>query len=256
MSYLVFDLLAVALPAALLLFRASGRRAMVIPIALLAGLALVWTAPWDRHLVRTQVWSYDPRQVLGQWLSIPYEEFGFVVLEVVLVAAWSLRTVSWTPSSAPPRRVNPHRVRGWLAVGALGLLLLAVGGQARYLGLLLAWVAPPFALQHAVAHDVLVFARQGRLLRALPVALWLCCCDRLALHLGIWTIGPASSTGLSLLGLPVEEALFFWLTCLLTADGLFLARHPVVLQRLRHLPSLVIARAVPVTETSAAPATR
>ena len=106
-----------------------------------------------------------------------------------------------------------------------------LGGSGRYLGLLLVWAGPPLALQRAVAGDLLGSRRLDRLVLAAPVTLWLCLADRCAIALGIWTINPASSTGVLLLGLPVEEALFFALTSLLLADGLLLAGDPRALAR-------------------------
>lgn len=237
MTYLLFDLLAVATPAGLLLMRARYRRRVVVPVTVLSVVAALWTAPWDRHLVRSGIWSYDPAGVLGQLGSVPVEEFGFLVLQVVLIAAWALRTEGLTSrfEVVPTRSSARAAVGRWVLVGLLGGVLLIAGQHLRYLGLLLIWAAPPFALQQAVAHDVLVGRRRARLLRTVPVALWLCLCDRVALALGIWTINPTSSTGLAAGGLPVEEALFFWLTCLLTGDGLLLIADPEVLARVRGL---------------------
>ncbi len=67
----------------------------------------------------------------------------------------------------------------------------------------------------------------------MPVLLWLAAADRIALADGVWAISPASSTGVLLLGLPLEEALFFALTCLLVADGLLLALDPRARARVR-----------------------
>jgi lycopene cyclase domain-containing protein len=228
MSYLAFDLLFVALPAVLLLLGRSWRP-LLGPVAVLAPVALVWTAPWDEHLVRTGVWTYAPDAVLARIGSVPAEEYGFVVLEVLLVAAWALRIGALTP---PPTLVGlvPSARRagaaGWLVVTAVGVALAVEGGHLRYLGLLLLWVGPPMALQRAVAGDLLRARRRARLAVALPVALWLCAADRLALADGIWAITPASSTGVLLLGLPLEEAVFFVLTCCLVADGLLLCADP------------------------------
>ncbi len=223
MQYAAVDLVAVALPAALLL---RGRRPArhVLPAGLLlAGLALVWTAPWDEHLVRSGVWSYAPGAVLATAGSVPVEEYAFVVLLVGLVVAWGTRAglLDGAPAGSAGSRVAG--AAGWAAVALVGLGLLLAGGGLRYLGLLLVWAAPPLSLQHAVAGDLLGGLRSRRLLLALPVALWLCVVDRTAIGLGIWSVTPASSTGLLVLGLPVEEALFFLLTCLLVADGLLLA---------------------------------
>ena len=252
MQYAVFDLVAVALPAVLLLAGSRSRRALLVPVGVLAAVAVVWTAPWDEHLVRTGVWTYAPDRVLASLGSVPLEEYAFVVLEVLLVGAWALRTGALP---VPPVRPAPAASRrgalAWFVVALAGLLLTVLGGQLRYLGLLLLWAGPPLALQRLVAGDVLAARRATRLHIALPAALWLCVADRLALANGVWSIAPQSSTGLALLGLPVEEALFFSLTCLLVTDGLLLAADPAVLRRA--LPVLSSCRAV-VTSRRGAPA--
>lgn len=241
MTYLLFDLLFVALPAALLLASVppAARRPLLGPGAVLAAVALVWTAPWDEHLVRTGVWTYSPDAVLARIGSVPAEEYGFVVLEVLLVGAWAVRCGALPPPAAVlPVNARVLQVRGaalWLALTVLGVALAVAGGQLRYLGLLLLWAGPPLALQRAVAGDVLAARRRVRLRVAAPCALWLCAADRFALADGIWSIAPASSTGVVLLGLPLEEALFFVLTCVLVTDGLLLASDAQVRARARRL---------------------
>ncbi len=233
MDYWLFDVLALGLPIALLLRGRTVPRSLLIATAALAAVALTWTAPWDEHLVRSGVWSYGPDRVLATAGSVPVEEYVFVVLLVALVAAWGLRT-----GVLPAREVEAHGSRrhgalAWATVALLGLGAVLLGGQLRYLGLLLIWVAPPLALQRAVAGDLLRPRLAHRARLVLPVALWLCTADRLALGDGIWSIAPASSTGVLLLGLPLEEALFFLLTTLLVADGLVLATDRTALTRVR-----------------------
>lgn len=237
MDYLLFDLLAVALPALLLLRGARGRRVPWQAALVLGAVALLWTGPWDEHLVRTGVWSSPSGAVLARVGAVPVEEYAFVALQVLLVTAWGLRTGALAAPAAPTAPAAPRpaaRRRGalaWCAVLLTGLALALTGGRLRYLGLLLAWVSPPLALQRLVAGDVLAARRTTRAALALPVALWLAGADRVALALGTWTISPGSSTGVVLLGLPVEELLFFVLTCLLVGDGLLLATDPGVLRR-------------------------
>jgi len=235
MPYWMFDVLALGLPAVLLLRGVRTPRRLWAAMSVLAAVALAWTAPWDDYLVRSGVWSYDPARVLARLGSVPAEEYAFVVLLVVLVAAWGARTGRLPATPRPAPEVHRHaRLRGtagWLGVAAIGVVLLLAGGQLRYLGLLLVWAAPPLALQRAVAGDLLRARRVDRAVVGVPVVAWLCLADRLALADGIWIISPATSTGVLLLGLPVEEALFFLLTVLLVADGLLLATDDRALAR-------------------------
>jgi lycopene cyclase domain-containing protein len=53
---------------------------------------------------------------------------------------------------------------------------------------------------------------------ALPT-LYLWIADAIAIRLGIWSIDPRLSTGIIILGLPIEEAIFFLVTNLLVITG-------------------------------------
>jgi lycopene cyclase domain-containing protein len=155
-DYWLFDLLVLGVPIALLVGRTRPSAALLRATGALAVVALLWTAPWDEHLVRTGVWSYGPDRVLATIGSVPAEEYAFVVLLVALVAAWGHRTGRLPAGPAALSRGS--RSSGalcWLAVALAGAGAVALGGQLRYLGLLLVWVAPPLALQRAVAGDLL-----------------------------------------------------------------------------------------------------
>ena len=239
MSYWQFDVVFLVLPVVLLLHGHPLPRPLRGATAALAAVALLWTGPWDDYLVRTGVWSYGDQRVLALVGSVPAEEYAFVALMVVLVAAWGARTgrlPGRAGSPVPAGRVPAWSV--WAALSLLGAGLVAVGGDVRYLGLLLVWAGPPLALQRAVAGDLLRARRADRLVVAVPVVVWLCLADRFALGGGIWSISAEASTG-TLLGLPVEEALFFGLTGLLVTDGLLLATEPVALARARRLLGLL-----------------
>lgn len=255
MDYWVFDLLVLALPVALLLRGSRPPRSLVVATGVLAAVAVLWTAPWDEHLVRSGVWTYGPDRVLATAGSVPVEEYAFVVLLAALVSAWGLRTGRLLVPTRPARGDRLAGAASWLAVGLAGTAALAVGGHLRYLGLLLVWVAPPLALQRAVAGDLLRPRLADRMWLVLPVAAWLCVADRLALADGIWTVSTASSTGVLLLGLPLEEALFFVLTSLLVADGLVLACDQRALARalalVRAAVHAVRPRPAPVSSLSA-----
>ena len=70
-------------------------------VGVLALLAVIYTTPWDNHLVATAVWSYDPELVWGITLGwVPLEEYLFFVLQTVMVGLWLL-VLSRRLASAP-----------------------------------------------------------------------------------------------------------------------------------------------------------
>lgn len=238
-SYWQFDVLFLVLPVVLLLRGHPLPRPLRGATAALAVVALLWTGPWDDYLVRTGVWSYVDQRVLALVGSVPAEEYAFVALMVVLVAAWAARTGRLPARPCSPVAAGPVPAwLTWVALTLLGAVLVALGGDVRYLGLLLLWAGPPLAVQRAVAGDLLRARRADRLVVAVPVVVWLCLADRFALGGGIWSISADASTGAPL-GLPAEEALFFCLTVLLVTDGLLLATEPVALARARRLLGLL-----------------
>jgi lycopene beta-cyclase len=210
---------------------------------LLAGLtivAIVYTIPWDSHLIAEGVWSYAPSRVSGLMLAgIPLEELLFFPLETLLIGLW----VFWlTPRLAPQRHDVPAIVR-WVAGAGfgvawlVGLLILLRGWRpGTYLGWELVWALPPLALQCGLGADVL-WRRRWLVLAALaPITIYLCVIDALAIHAGIWTIAPTQS--LQSLGmlpdgvLPLEEGVFFVLTSALVTGGLIMGMAPEMWRRL------------------------
>lgn len=108
----------------------------------------------------------------------------------------------------------------WLAVAVLGALGLS--GETYYLGAILAWAGPVLGLQWAVGGSYLVAVRRHLAWAVGPPVVYLSFVDRLAIGWGLWTISPDHSTGLTVLGLPVEEGAFFLVTTLLVVQGLVL----------------------------------
>ncbi len=87
---------------------------------------------------------------------------------------------------------------------------------------LTAWVGPLIALQWAVGWKIL-----GRNLRAVFVpaavgATFFSLIDQVAVYSGVWFFDPRQILGLYVGLLPVEEVLFFVLTCLLVTQSLIL----------------------------------
>ena len=213
---------------------------------LLTGLtvvAIVYTVPWDNHLIAAGVWSYDSSRVSGITLGrIPLEEVLFFPLQTLLIGLW----VFWLAPRLAPDRPDSDRhdippIVRWVAVAAVGIvwlvalvLLLRGWRSATYLGLELVWALPPLALQLGLGADLLWRRRRLALAALLPVVAYLAAADALAIHAGIWVISPRLSLGV-LLGnlLPVEELVFFLLTSALVVVGLVLGGEVAVRERLR-----------------------
>jgi lycopene cyclase domain-containing protein len=194
-------------------------------IAVIIVLALAYTIPWDNYLIAEGVWWYgDGRVTATVWLA-PIEEYLFIVLQSVLVAVWTFQLAGPVDDTVG----HTWRDRGLgafagLLVAAVGGASLLAGGPTYYLGAILLWAGPVFALQWAVGWRYLLRVRR-RVLAAVGVpVVYLCAIDRVAIAGGIWTISPDHTTGLAVAGLPIEEATFFLVTSTFVVQGLVLLR--------------------------------
>ena len=237
MSYLEFLGLFVVLPTLLLLALAFWLRQVRhfcglplrrhwLGVTILAGIALVWTTPWDNFLVARQVWVYGPDRVLATIGFVPIEEYAFFLLQPALVGAflYFLLRPPLAGSTTWRRKQTILRVGGVLVTVAIvaGALVALSFTPSTYLGLILVWFAPPVGLQWCF--DPMTIIRQWRVIlsgTALPT-LYLALADSFALADGIWEIARPTATGLALGNLPFEELLFFGITSLLLAQGLVL----------------------------------
>ncbi len=192
------------------------------PLALLTAVAFAWTTPWDNYLVAREVWTYPADRVLATIGYVPVEEYAFFLIETVLAGLWyRIVRARWTlTEAAAGRGAHIAGAVGFGALTVLGALLWGMGGHGLYLGLILVWACPVLAAMWWIDGGRL--ARRGRLLAAavLPPTLYFWVADRIAIGLGIWDITDATRTGAEIAGLPVEEALFFFVTTLLVAQGL------------------------------------
>lgn len=233
MTYLEFHLIfiAPALVVAALMTRGAirvlGPRA-VWSVPLLAVLAFVWTTPWDNYLVANGVWSYGANRVLGTIAWVPLEEYAFFLLQP-LVTGWIFQgIVSRWPAGPRPESRMTLRLGGtvaWLALALGGLVLLRTG-PGTYMGLILVWAAPVAAAQWGFGEPVLRRRAGPAATAIITMTVYLCVADAIAIASGIWTIAPATSTGLQILGLPVEEAVFFLVSNILIVQGLVLFLDP------------------------------
>ena len=102
----------------------------------------------------------------------------------------------------------------------LGVACLVVAGHWLYLGLIVAWAFPVLAGMWWLGGHLIWARRRLVAWAVVPITLYLWVADRIAIGLGIWDITDATRTGWEILGLPIEEALFFLVTNLLVAQGL------------------------------------
>ena len=115
MTYFEFLLLFLAIPIILLVamrpWKTGSSNWLWLAIGAQVLLALIYTTPWDNHLVATGVWYYNPKLVTGYVLGyVPIEEYTFFVLETLLAGLW------WQLCSARlgrPDRFRPSRVGEW-----------------------------------------------------------------------------------------------------------------------------------------------
>ncbi|WP_227133825.1 lycopene cyclase domain-containing protein [Halorubellus salinus] len=231
LTYVVFHLLFVvpALAAVVVLRRVRGldewTRTLKVGTPVVVLLAVAYTTPWDNYLISRGVWTYGDGTVFARvWLA-PIEEYAFFVLQSMLAALWvgSLGIVDVSTARISRRQ----RVVGALAaaaVTALGLAWVLQGGQTLYLGAILAWAGPVLGVQWAFGWPVLVRARKTFLLGVLAPTLYLCVVDRIAIEAGVWIISETYTTGVFVLGLPVEEGLFFLVTNVFVVQSLVLLK--------------------------------
>lgn len=196
--------------------------------------AVLYTTPWDNYLVATKVWWYDPALVTGIVFGwVPLEEYVFFVVQTIMTGMWLIMLARRMTFG----HFRPNRsARTWstACVAAIWLasvvLLFSNWKPGTYLALELSWALIPVMVQLAFGADILWHYRKLVLWALIPTTIYLSIGDALAIASGTWTIDPAQSTGILILGLPLEEAIFFLLTNLLVVFGVTL-----VLARESHL---------------------
>ena len=231
LTYLAFHAVFVVPPLVVLAVAAWRRRARLdrsawrargLGLVILALVALVYTTPWDNYLIERGVWWYgDGAVVATVWLA-PVEEYLFMLLQPVLAVLWVSLLAPPTPGTVS---VTPRQRLVGVAAGGVVLLVGVVllrDAPTYYLGAILAWAGPVLALQWGFGWPVLWATRRALALGVGVPTLYLWVADWVAIELGIWVLSEQYTTGLYLLGLPVEEATFFLVTNLFVVQGLFL----------------------------------
>lgn len=109
MTYLQFHVFFNA-PVLLLLLLLTRRRLTAVHfrwIAVICGIVLLVTTPWDNWAVYQGIWGFDWNRVTpvaatigGVRWRLPAEEYGFFILETIMV---SLITILFLPGARPGR---------------------------------------------------------------------------------------------------------------------------------------------------------
>lgn len=208
--------------------------------------AILYTTPWDHHLIAIGVWWYRPSLVSGVTLGrIPLEEVIFFPVQTAFIGLWCLWLIprlagqgraAAAGASADGRAESVSRSAGdgkflrlilVVASGCLWLtaltLLFSGWRTGTYLRWEFVWALPPIMLQLGVGGDILWRYRFLLVVALVPTVLYLSVVDALAISAGIWTIDPHQSLGILIGGrLPLEEFIFFTLTSVVVAFGLVL----------------------------------
>lgn len=240
LTYLGFLVLALVPPVVALLALAVRRERrldgahlngpLLAGTGLVALIGLVYTAPWDNGLIARGVWWYGEGVVLARLHLAPVEEYLFMLLQPVLTALWVAllrpsRAEIVAEAESDPVRVSRRQRLGGAAAGALVSLVslpLLLLDATFYLGAILVWTGPVLAVQWAFGWPYLWrHRRRVALAVGVPTA-YLAAADRVAIELGLWVLSPQFTTGLTVLGLPVEEGAFFLVTNVFVVQGLLL----------------------------------
>ena len=182
-------------------------------------IALVYTTPWDNYLIMENIWSYPTGVVLATIGYVPIEEYGFMVIQTMFAGVlWSLvsNKVYVTGLSFSGKGIVTS-----MMLGILGAYFLSKE-SGTYAGLIMIWAFPPLAIQWGIGAGVLISSLKTWMPLWVGFTLYLCLADSYAISEGIWTITPATRSGIEVGILPIEEALFFALTNLFVLQGLCL----------------------------------
>jgi lycopene cyclase domain-containing protein len=200
------------------------RRRATLGIAILVAIAYAYTTPWISYMIRRGAWGYADGAVFVRALSIPLGEYLFFAIQTI-IAAFALYIFDFDPAFRPGDFDWGPRIAG-VAVGIamvpVGLWLVFSDPSYLYFGGLLAWVGPVLALQWGVGGGYLARTPRVWLTVTFVPAVYFWIVDRIAIGMGTWYLSSELTTGVAVLGLPIEEMLFFTSANLMTVNGLVL----------------------------------
>lgn len=228
MSYSAFLLVFLVIPIVLLAvgLRQHIQRHHLLAMVLVSAIAFVYTTPWDNYAAYKGLWSFAPEFVWGPplWFGwLPLEEYLFYFAEAIFTCL-AMIGLAKIPLFAPES--TPHRTKSEPNIASTPLAGVAVTlpfGKLSYLLILTLWALPVLAVQWLVAYKSLWRARGLLLITFLLCGTYLSLADHFAIAKGIWQIQEDGIIGWRLQGhLPLEEAMFFFLTVAMSAQGFWM----------------------------------
>jgi lycopene cyclase domain-containing protein len=204
-------------------------RAVWIAIAIHIALAVIYTTPWDKYLVSTGVWYYNPSLVTGKLIGyVPIEEYTFFVLETILSGLWwwflARRISPPTTEFKPDKRLIYLSACLLVFVWLVSTYLFFLGAPKwTYLSIILFWALPAILPQLLFGADILWHYRKLVFWAIFIPGLYLSIMDIVALTDTTWSISKTQTTGILFFGvLPLEEVVFFFITNILIVNGMTL----------------------------------
>lgn len=232
MTYGLFLLIFLVAPITVLLMVLwrQLRRHHWLAMALVSIIAFVYTTPWDNYAAYKGLWTFAPEFVWGPpfWFGwLPLEEYLFYFAEAIftcLAMVALAQTPLWKPekeAAGKPEAKTPQPALPPLPLA--GVLAPLPFGKLSYLLILWLWALPVLAVQWVVARRSLWRARWLLLATLLLCGTYLSLADHFAIAKGIWQIQEEGIVGWRLQGhLPLEEAMFFYLTVAMSAQGFWM----------------------------------
>lgn len=217
-------------------------RAVWAAIGIHVLIAVIYTTPWDNYLVATGVWYYNPDLVTGIVIGyVPIEEYTFFVVETILAGLWwwfLARRLSPSANEFKPNKRLVQISSGSLIVLWMIFTYLFFFGDVKwtYLGITLFWALPAILPQLLFGADILWHYRKLVFWALFVPGLYLSLMDIVALTETTWSISKEQTTGVLFFGiLPLEEAVFFFITNILITFGITLLLANVSQERLQEI---------------------
>ncbi len=223
--HLIFVLPVLAVLAAAVYLRAETWSGVepLSGLAILLCLALVYTIPWDNLLIAEGVWWYGDGATAGTIWQAPLGEYLFFVFQPIIVCLWLFQfpRIDDVSLIRIPLSYRGLGVAAGAAVSLVGYLMLDVQ-SLYYLGAILFWSGPILSIHWGFGWPYLWRLRKTMLLGVSVPTLYLCTIDRIAIEMGVWVLSDAHTTGITVLGLPIEEGTFFFMTSLFAVQTLLM----------------------------------